>query len=46
MFTKDYPIGQEDPLIAYKMSADPDTLYMHELMKALDWKKFISAMQK
>jgi hypothetical protein len=35
-----------NPLLAYKASADPDTMYMHEAMKAPDRKEFIAAMEK
>ena len=36
MFLKEDPIGKEDPLLAYKASSNPDTLYMHESMKDSD----------
>ena len=35
-----------EPLLAYKATADPDTLYLHEAMKQKDWKEFRKAMQK
>jgi hypothetical protein len=43
-----YPVRDEDknPLLAYKASADPDTMYVHEAMKEPDKKEFIKAMQK
>ena len=43
-----YPVRDEDenPLLAYKASADPDTMYMHEAMKEPDSKEFIKAMEK
>jgi hypothetical protein len=38
---------KEDPLMAYKASADPDTMYMHQAVKEPDKDKFIDeAMQK
>ena len=46
MFPKEEPIGQEYPLLANKTSADPDTLYMHEAMKAPYQKEFIATTQK
>ena len=36
----------QDPFYAYKASIDPDTLYLHEAMKAKDWHNFRIAMQK
>ena len=36
----------QDPFYAYKASIDPDTLYLHEAMKAKDWQNFRIAMQK
>jgi hypothetical protein len=43
-----FPVREDDtnPLLAYKASADADTMYMHEAMKAPDRKQFISAMEK
>ncbi len=43
-----YPIPEmeEDPLMAYKASADPDTMYMHQAVKEPDRDQFIQAMQK
>ena len=35
-----------EPLLAYKATADPDTMYLHEAMKQKDWKEFRKAMQK
>ena len=35
-----------DPFLAYKATADPDTLYHHQAMKAPDRDKFLLAMQK
>jgi hypothetical protein len=36
----------EHPLMAYKATSDPDTMYLHQAMKEHDQKKFITAMQK
>ena len=33
-----------EPLLAYKATADPDTMYLHEAMKQKDWKNFRIAM--
>ena len=43
-----YPVTamDEDPLLAYKASADPDTMYMHQAVKEPDKDHFIAAMQK
>ena len=35
-----------DPLFAYKATADPDTMYMHEAMREKDADKFKEAMTK
>ena len=35
-----------EPLLAYKATADPDTMYLHEAMKQKDWQEFRKAMQK
>ena len=37
---------QRDTLYAYKSTIDPDTLYLHEAMKTIDWPQFRLAMQK
>ena len=34
-----------EPLLAYKATADPDTMYLHEAMKQKDWSEFRIAMQ-
>jgi len=36
----------EDPLLAFKATSDPDTMYMHQAQKEQDWKQFRKAMQK
>ena len=38
--------GDEDPLLAYAASADPDTLYHHEAMREPDADQFRAAMEK
>ena len=35
---------EENPLLAFKANADPDTMYMHEVLKELDRAQFIKAM--
>ena len=37
---------QDDPILAMKATADPDTMYMHEAMREPDWDQFRMAMQK
>ena len=46
MLPKQEPIGREDALLAYKVSADIDILCMDEAMKATDKKFFIADMKK
>ena len=45
-----FPGGTEydgqHPLMAYKSTSDPDTMYLHEAMKQPDKVKFLQAMQK
>jgi hypothetical protein len=43
-----YPFREdnEHPLIAFKATSDPDTMYLHEAMKEPDKKEFIDAMHK
>ena len=43
-----FPIRGEDehPLVAYKATSDPDTMYLHEAMKEPNRKEFLQAMQK
>jgi len=49
-YTALYPeSGEEintDPLLAYKATADPDTMYMHQAMQQPDKANFIKAMEK
>jgi hypothetical protein len=43
-----YPVSktEQDPLLAYKVYVDPDTMYMHQVVKEPDRDQFIAAMQK
>ena len=45
-----YPGGTEQdgihPLLAYKSTSDPDTMYLHEAMKQPDKVEFLKAMDK
>ena len=46
-----YPRGSglaclQRPLLTYKASTDPDTMYMHEAMREPDKVKFLKAMEK
>jgi hypothetical protein len=36
----------QDPIMAFKATSDPDTMYLHEAMREPDKKEFIQAMQK
>jgi hypothetical protein len=36
----------ENPLVAYKATSDPDTMYLHEAMKEPDADNFVKAMLK
>eukprot|EP00978_Attheya_sp_CCMP212_P041666 scaffold241829_cov35-Attheya_sp.AAC.1 len=40
------PGSEEQSILAYKASADPNTMYMHEAMQELDRGDFIKAMLK
>ena len=37
---------EEEPLLVFKATADPDTMYMHQAMKEPDRAEFIKAMEK
>lgn len=37
---------ENHPLMAFKASADPDTMYLHEARRQPDWKDFEAALQK
>ena len=39
-------INELDPLLAFKATADPDTMYMHEAMREPDRDEFLKAMKK
>jgi hypothetical protein len=36
----------KDPIMAYKATSDPDTMYMHQAMQEPDKKQFVEAMKK
>ena len=36
----------DDPLVVYKATSDPDTMYLHEAMRESDRDDFLRAMQK
>ena len=38
--------GDDNPILAYKASTDPDTMYRHEAMREPDRDEFIKAMHK
>ena len=47
MFPKgESPDLEDNPLLAFKANADPDTMYMHEALKDLYKAQFIKAMLK
>jgi hypothetical protein len=46
LFPRDDSIMDMPPLLAYKATADPDTLYLHEAMRQADRQKFLEAMTK
>jgi hypothetical protein len=37
---------EEDPLLAYKSTSDPDTMYLHEAMREPDKAEFVKSMTK
>ena len=39
-------LNLQNPLLAYKAHADPDTMYLHQALKEPDKKEFIKAMKK
>ena len=46
-YNEEHLLGQfESDPIAFKATADPDTMYLHEAMREPDAKKFQEAMQK
>ena len=47
MFPKgESPDLEDNPLLAFKVNADPETMYMHEALKEPDRAQFINAMLK
>ena len=46
LFPDGVDINNQHPLQAYKATADPDTMYMHQAMKQDDKQDFIKAMLK
>ena len=46
MFPNYAGLPEEDPLMIYKATSDPDTMYMHQAMKQPDAPEFRKAMQK
>ena len=46
MFPRNDIALQQDPLVLYKATADPDTMYLHQAMKQPDKKEFVDAMVK
>jgi hypothetical protein len=36
----------KDPIMAYKATSDPDTMYMHQAIQEPDKKQFVKSMQK
>ena len=41
-----YQVEEADPLLAFKATTDPDTMYMHEAMREPDSEEFRAAMAK
>jgi hypothetical protein len=43
-----FPVREEidNPLVAFKATSDPDTMYLHEAMKEPDGGKFVKAIDK
>ena len=46
LYPRDDEATNMNPLLAYKATADPDTMYLHQAMKAEDRKDFQTAMMK
>ena len=46
MFPDDDKANWDNPLLAYKATSDPDTLYYHQAMKEQDKEEFESSMMK
>ena len=45
MYPIDDKLNSDDPLLAYKATSDPDTLYFHQAMKEPDRKEFELSMR-
>ena len=46
MYPKDDTVLEHHPLLAYKATSDPDTMYLHQAMKEPDKEQFLIAMEK
>ena len=46
MFPDDDRVDWDNPLLAYKATSDPDTMYYHQAMKEHDKEEFKSSMMK
>ena len=46
MYPKDDTALEHHPLVAYKATSDPDTMYLHQAMKEPDREQFLKAMEK
>ena len=46
LFPHDTTSRLEHPMLAYKATSDPDTMYHHQAMKQPDWPQFRQAMQQ
>lgn len=46
VFASDDRYNQDDPLLAYKATSDPDTLYYHQAMREPDAEEFLKSMVK
>ena len=46
MYPKDDTVLEHHPLLAYKATSDPDTMYLHQAMKEPDKEQFLMAMEK
>ena len=46
MYPKDDTALEHHPLLAYKATSDPDTMYLHQAMKEPDKEQFLIAMEK
>ena len=46
LFPNDIQMSQNYPYLAFKASADPDTMYLHQAMRDPDKEQFITAMHE